>query len=242
MVYEITVDSFQGPLDLLLYLIEKDQVDIYDIPISQITDQYIRYIKDWNELNLDVASEFLVMAATLLEIKSKVLLPQKEEINDQIIEEEDPRQELIEKLIEYKKYKNISLYFKDKEKNEEKIIYKDPEYFREFEEINEKIDIDLNLLCRSFKDILIKQDFANNENQRYHEIEIDTYTVQKKMEDIIYKMNQCNSIQFSILFQKCNSKNECIMVFLALLELIKLNKVIVNQNSLFEDFVIFKSQ
>lgn len=241
MSYEIAIDSFQGPFDLLLYLIEKDQVDIYDIPISQITDQYINHIKGWNELNLDVASDFLVMAATLLEIKSKVLLPQKTAIDDQGLEEEDPRQELIEKLIEYKKYKNISLYFKDKEKNEEKVIYKDPEYFPEFAEINKKIDIDLNLLCKSFKNILIQQDISKSENQKFHEVEIDEYTVQKKMEDILCHLDQYNCIQFSTLFQDCKSRNEFIMAFLALLELIKLNVVTVNQNSLFEDFNIFKT-
>jgi segregation and condensation protein A len=240
MSYEIAIDSFQGPLDLLLHLIEKNKVDIYDIPISQITDQYMEYIKEWNELNLDVASEFLVMAATLLEIKSKVLLPKKEEFDDQG-DEEDPRQELIEKLIEYKKYKNISLYFKDKEKREEKVLYKDPEYFPEFEEINEEIDIELDLLCRAFKNILIKQDLSNSDNKLYHEIEIDIYTVKEKMNDINKILDKYTSIQFSKLFDQCNTKNELVTIFLAILELIKIKRIIVNQDNLFEDFIIFKS-
>lgn len=241
MSYEIAIDSFQGPLDLLLHLIEKNKVDIYDIPISQITDQYMEYIKEWKELNLDVASEFLVMAATLLEIKSKMLLPKKEETDEQTMEEEDPRQELIEKLIEYKKYKEISQYFKDKEIKEKKVLYKDPEYFPELEEINKEIDIELELLCKVFKRILINQDIINDEDRRFHEIEIDIYTVQEKIKDIINKLDKFNSIQFSKLFKQCHSKNEFITIFLAILELIKLKRIIVNQDNLFEDFFIFKS-
>ncbi|HHT51551.1 MAG TPA: segregation/condensation protein A [Eubacteriaceae bacterium] len=239
MVYQITIDSFQGPLDLLLHLIEKNKLDIYDIPISKITDQYMEYIKQWKELNLDVTSEFLVMASTLLEIKSRELLPKKNMAEEQE-EEGDPRQELIEKLIEYRKYKNISQYLKNQENIERKVLYKDPEYFPEFEEINKKIDIELDLLCMAFKNILLKQDLLNKDVELFHEIELETYTVQEKMQTLLEQINQYKSINFSTLFTYCNSKNELITTFLAILELAKLKSIKIMQNSLFGDFIIYK--
>ncbi len=239
MSYQITIDSFQGPLDLLLHLIEKNKLNIYDIPISQITDQYMDYIKEWKELNLDVASEFLVMASSLLELKSRELLPKNKEVEDQE-ELGDPRQELIEKLIEYKKYKNISLYFKSQESIEKKVLYKDPEYFPEFEEINKRIDIELDLLCIAFKNILLKQDLLRKESDLFHEIKADTYTVQEKMKELLEQFTKFKSIKFSRLFTYCNSKNELITTFLALLELAKLKSIRIIQNNLFDDFIICK--
>lgn len=239
MSYQITIDSFQGPLDLLLHLIEKNKLNIYDIPISQITDQYMDYIKEWKELNLDVASEFLVMASSLLELKSRELLPKNKEVEDQE-ELGDPRQELIEKLIEYKKYKNISLYFKSQESIEKKVLYKDPEYFPEFEEINKRIDIELDLLCIAFKNILLKQDLLRKESDLFHEIKADTYTVQEKMKELLEQFTKFKSIKFSRLFTYCNSKNELITTFLALLELAKLKSIRIIQDNLFDDFIICK--
>ncbi len=240
MSYEITLDSFQGPLDLLLHLIEKNKVDIYDIPISEITNQYMEYIHQWSELNLDVASEFLVMAATLLEIKSKLLLP-NDKVEDQLMMEEvDPRQELVKRLLEYKKYKKISLYFKEREEKEEKIVYKDPEYFPQFDILQPDIQIEVDLLCKVYKRILRKRNFLENKKKTFHEIEKDVYTVDDKMKEVSTIVNQLGFVKFSILFDQCNSKNELITIFLAILELIKQKKVSVDQKNLFDDFYIFR--
>ncbi|MBQ6835061.1 MAG: segregation/condensation protein A, partial [Lachnospiraceae bacterium] len=124
------LESFEGPLDLLLHLIEKNKVNIYDIPIAMITDQYLEYVKHMEEESLDVVSEFLVMAATLLDIKARMLLPK--EVNEEG-EEEDPRAELVERLLEYKTYKYMSLELKDMELDAEKIFYKSPTIPKEVE-------------------------------------------------------------------------------------------------------------
>ena len=124
------LESFEGPLDLLLHLIEKNKVNIYDIPIAMITDQYLEYVKHMEEESLDVVSEFLVMAATLLDIKARMLLPK--EVNEEG-EEEDPRAELVARLLEYKTYKYMSLELKDMELDAEKIFYKSPTIPKEVE-------------------------------------------------------------------------------------------------------------
>lgn len=125
MAYNIKLEAFEGPFDLLFHLIEKNEIDLYDIPINEVTDQYIHYIKTMEELDLDVTSEFLVMAATLLEIKSKLLLPVEVVENEQLeFEEVDPRNELVRKLLEYKKYKLAAEVFKEKESLLSKLYFK----------------------------------------------------------------------------------------------------------------------
>jgi segregation and condensation protein A len=126
MTISIKLDVFEGPLDLLLHLIRKAEVDIYDIPIAEITDQYISYLKAMEELDLDIASEFLVMAATLIEIKSRMLLPKKASTDDELSADEDPRVELVEKLVEYKKYKEFAGVLKEIESSNA-IFFKSPE-------------------------------------------------------------------------------------------------------------------
>lgn len=240
MSYEITLDSFQGPIDLLLHLIEKNKVDIYDIPISEITNQYMEYIHQWNDLNLDIASEFLVMAATLLEIKSKLLLP-NDKVEDQLMMEEiDPRQELVKRLLEYKKYKKISLYLKKREEREEKIVYKDPEYFPQLNILQPNIQIKVDLLCKAYKKLLRKKFFLENKKKTFHGIERDIYTVDGKMKEVFTIVSQLGFVKFSILFKQCSSKDELITIFLAILELIKQKKVSIDQKNLFDDFYIFK--
>lgn len=238
MAYEVVLNSFQGPLDLLLHLIEKDKLDINDIPISEITSQYMQYIQKWNSINLDVASEFIMMAATLVEIKSKMLLPNQEVFEEECItEESDPRQELVERLIEYKRFKNISQFFKELESNEGKVIYKDPEYFHEIAKIKQELKIDSNLLFKSFKRILLRQDMLKNQ-ENYHHIQSEIFTIEEKIEEVLKKIENVKQIKFSLLFHQCESNNELITIFLALLELIKMNKVLIKQQELFEDFYI----
>ena len=133
------LEKFEGPLDLLLHLIEKNKINIYDIPIAEITDQYLEYVSCMEEESLDVVSEFLVMAATLLDIKARMLLPR--EVSEEG-EEEDPRAELVERLLEYKTYKYMSLELKDMEVDADKVFYKAPTIPREVEKYEEPVDLD----------------------------------------------------------------------------------------------------
>ena len=133
------LEKFEGPLDLLLHLIEKNKINIYDIPIAKITDQYLEYVSRMEEESLDVVSEFLVMAATLLDIKARMLLPR--EVSEEG-EEEDPRAELVERLLEYKTYKYMSLELKDMEVDADKVFYKAPTIPREVEKYEEPVDLD----------------------------------------------------------------------------------------------------
>ena len=146
------LSSFEGPLDLLLHLISKNEIDIYDIPIVEITKQYLDYIYNLNDLDMEVASEFVVMASTLLEIKSKMLLPVEVDENE---EEIDPREDLVARLIEYKAFKELTKELKESEKIYNSTVTKDPEYYSEIKEEYVVEDIDLTLLSKALRSILI---------------------------------------------------------------------------------------
>ena len=155
------LEKFEGPLDLLLHLIEKNKVNIYDIPIAEITDQYMEYVRQMDEENLDVVSEFLVMAATLLDIKARMLLPK--EVNEEG-EEEDPRAELVMRLLEYKKYRLMSEELKDMESGADRVFYKDPTIPPEVKEYAEPVDLDklldgvtLTKLQKIFESVMKRQ-------------------------------------------------------------------------------------
>lgn len=163
----IKIGSFEGPFDLLFHLIEKNKVNIYDIPISEITGQYMDYLFDMQKMDLDIASEFFLMAATLLHIKSKMLLPSRQQENAED-EEADPREEIREKLIEYKKYKGFSLYLQDMEEKWSGIYYKLPELYV-VEITNDKLVVSNELLINSYIELLKRN--KNKANQRIGEME-----------------------------------------------------------------------
>ncbi|WP_066500080.1 segregation and condensation protein A [Abyssisolibacter fermentans] len=240
MEYKVILDSFEGPLDLLLHLIDKAEVDIYDISITQITDQYLSYLEKMEELDLEITSEFLVMAATLLVIKSKMLLPKekKDKLFDN--EEMDPRDELIQKLIEYKKFKAAALDLKDKEIIQSMIYAKpqeDMDYYQE-ESIQLTFDgIKLNNLVNALYKVLRKNKYKTNENT-FDNIHRDSITIEESMEYILYSLSKLNVINFEEIFANNVSKFEVVVTFLALLELIKLNKVTVYQKDNFEQIEI----
>ena len=157
----VKLDAFEGPLDLLLHLIEKNKIDIYDIPIVEITNQYMEYIRAMEQEDLNVMSEFLLMAATLLDIKCRMLLPR--EVNEEG-EEEDPRQELVEQLLQYKMYKYMSLELKDRQVEGELIFFREPDIPQEVEEYIEPVNLDellsgvtLGRLNQVFQDVLRRQ-------------------------------------------------------------------------------------
>lgn len=239
MAYNIKIKVFEGPFDLLFHLIHKNQIDIYDIPITEITDQYILYIEQLEKLNLDNTSEFLVMAATLIEIKSKMLLPIENTTEVQLeIDEVDPRQELVNRLLEYKKYKNIAEDFKIKEKRYHKIFFKPREEFilEDSEKMLDNINIE-HLLSSLNKCINKKAKEITPEKTMRH-IKRDVVTIEDKTKHILELLEQRNKIQFQDMFLASSSKLDVITSFLALLELIKLNNVVAKQNNIYSNIII----
>lgn len=244
MGYKVILETFEGPLDLLCHLIEKSKIDIYDIPISEITDQYLDYLKKMNEMDLEVTSEFLVMASTLLEIKSKMLLP-KEKNNDgeQLEIEEDPREELVTKLIEYKKYKEVAKKLKSKENIQKKALFKPKEEI-EIED-NEKIDLKsicMEDLVKAFNKVLKKRYNYSENLIDINEIEKDDITIEEGINKITTALNKKNKIKFNDLFNNRTSIDEVIVIFLSILELIKQKKIIATQKNNFSDILICLKQ
>ena len=238
MPLNIKLDVFEGPLDLLLHLIRKSEVDIYNIPISEITDQYISYLKEMEELDLDIASEFLVMAATLIEIKSKMLLPKKKD--DETAADEDPRTELVEKLVEYKRYKEFAYMLKGIEENNE-IYFKPPEIIDDLEENKEIFfkNITLDGLMHAFSKIVKEHENRYNERSVIPEnIDYDEYRIEDKMDEITRMLTIKKTAPFKEFFENASSKMELIVMFLAVLELIKERFVKVVQYESFGDIVL----
>ncbi len=237
----IKIQNFEGPFDLLFHLLEKNKVNIYDIPINEITDQYMEYLFGMQELNLEIASEFLVMAATLLHIKSKMLLPDKKEISE---EEPDPREELILKLIEYKKYKGFSSVLKEREKEWEKVFYKLPEVI-DFSYEEEILDLSPEELIRAYTDILdrnIKKMNKSNPAKMAQIIEHEKVSLRGKMKEIIRKLLERSFFAFSEMFPfKSRTRLEIVTGFLAILELSKLSKIKLDQNKQFSDIMIIRN-
>lgn len=236
MSIKVKLENFEGPLDLLLHLIEKAEVDIYDIPIAEITQQYLEYLELMQELDLEVASEFIVMAATLVEIKSKMLLPKpKKEDNSDI--EIDPREELVQKLIEYKRYKEFTLLLKDKIQVYEKVFYKSPEpienYISDFTSIT---GVSAELLARTLKDIIKKN--TTKTKRVYNQIYRDVFTIDDKIKEITKLLITRQSFYFEELFREAIDKYEIIVTFLATLEMIKRRLIIVEQQMNFDRILI----
>lgn len=241
MAFDIKLETFEGPLDLLLHLIKSAKVDIYDIPIAEITDQYIKYIDDMNDINLDNASEFLIMAATLLEIKSRMLLPKQKQENDE--EEEDPRKELVYKLVEYKKYKEFAKQLKSIE--EDNIIYfKQPEPVSGVNKGEADFkNVTVEGLMFAFKNVLNSYKNKFNKNSRIPEnINYDEYKIEDKIKYITDIVEDKKSVKFSYFFESCQNKMELIVTFLAMLELIKLKYIAAYQKNNFDDILIEKQE
>ena len=236
MALNIKLQAFEGPLDLLLHLIEKAEVDIYDIPIAEITDQYLQFINLMDIHDLEVSSEFIVMAATLLEIKSKMLLPKpkKEENGTESI---DPREELIRKLIEYKKYKDASLQLKEKLGIYDKVFYKPPEPIENYiNDVTSISNVSLDMLYISFRNILLKNESKTRNN--FKEIYREVVTVDDKIRLINKLLASKPSFYFDDLFLSCSNRYETIVTFLAVLELIKRRSLLIEQEKSFARILI----
>ena len=237
--YAIKIDNFEGPLDLLCHLIDKNKMNIYDINLSEITDQYIEYLKEQEKMNLEIASEFLVMASTLLYLKSKNLLPKQEEEEEEITEEE-----LIRRIIEYKKFKEISKVFKQNYLEYSNRYFKLPE---EIELPKQKIekDYDKSVIPDIYKDVIEKNEQKINQNAKNIEkIAItDNYTVASKVRQMFKVLVKQKSFIFNKLFSiKKHNKQEVVTAFSGLLELSRRSKVETDQEKLFGDILVKKEK
>ena len=239
----VKLQVFEGPLDLLLHLIDKNKIDIYDIPIVEITNQYMDYIKAMEREDLNVMSEFLVMAATLLDIKCKMLLP-KEVTEDG--EEEDPRQELVEQLLQYKMYKYMSYELRDRELDGGRTMYKDPTIPEEVMDYVEPVDLDellgdltLATLNRVFQDVIRRQeDKIDPVRSKFGKLEKEEVTVEEKLETVTDYAREHKHFSFRTLLGSPKSKMQTVVTFLAVLQLIKEGILIVQQEHAFDDIMI----
>lgn len=242
MAIEVKLNTFEGPLDLLLHLIEKNKVDIYDIPISQITEQYLEYVKAMEEEDLDVMSEFLVMAANLLKIKTKMLLPKLEEEED----EDDPREELVRRLIEYKIYKYASMQLKDREYEAAKVFFKQKRLPEEVlmyrEEVNPKDvigDLTLLELQKVFQFVMRKRvDKLDPIRSKFGEIKREEISLEDKLVEVENLIFQKRQLIFRELLEGQESKEMVVVTFLSILELIKVGKVNVIQEGIGQEIQI----
>lgn len=239
----VKLDAFEGPLDLLLHLIEKNKIDIYDIPIVEITNQYMEYIRAMEQEDLNVMSEFLLMAATLLDIKCRMLLPR--EVNEEG-EEEDPRQELVEQLLQYKMYKYMSLELKDRQVEGELIFFREPDIPQEVEEYIEPVNLDellsgvtLGRLNQVFQDVLRRQkEKIDPVRSRYGKIEKEEVTLPEKLQYMESYMQSHKSFSFRNLLEAQSSRTQIVVTFLAMLELMKTGRIRISQEEAFSDIQI----
>lgn len=243
MSIDIKITNFEGPFDLLLHLIKKNEMDIYNIRILEITNQYLQYLKEMKEMDLDITSEFVVIAATLIEIKSRFLLP-KPKVENEEDDEKDVAKELIDKLLLYKKFKAASEFFMERERNAGIMFTKKPEIIEQKEDkkctaadlLKDLTMLDLyNIFNELMNNYLSK---INPEATIEDKIKIETYKIEDKMEEIKSIISGNSRLHFTKVIASYKSKTEVIVTFLALLELIKLKDVRVIQEGNFKDIYI----
>ena len=239
----VKLQVFEGPLDLLLHLIDKNKVNIYDIPIAMITDQYLEYVNAMDRQDLNVVSEFLVMAATLIDIKSKMLLPKQ--VNEEG-EEEDPREELVRQLLEYKMYKYMSLELRDRELDAGRAMYKKPTVPEEVLAYEAPVDLDklledvtLAKLNNIFKQVMQRvEDKVDPIRSKFGKIEKEEVSLPDKMEYVKEYASVHKHFSFKDLLLQQKSKMHVIVSFLAILELMKIGFINIVQEEIFDDIII----
>lgn len=242
MNLEIKLQAFEGPLELLLHLIDKNKVNIYDIPIVVITEQYLEYVYQMQEQDYGVMSDFLVMAANLISIKAKMLLPKEEKEE----EEEDPRDELVRRLIEYKMYKFAAMELKDMELDSGRNFFKDANIPKEVLEYKEEVDpkelvdgLTLARLNEIFQSLLKRQvDKVDTIRSNFGKIEREEISLEVRMEEIRCAIQGLKDINFRTLFDGIPTKNKMIVTFLSILELMKVGKISIRQDSIFGEIWI----
>ena len=243
MAISYKLEKFEGPLDLLLHLIEKNKVDIYDIPIVEITKQYLDYVNQMEKEDLNIVSDFLVMAATLLDIKSRMLLPVPETEEG---EEEDPRAELVARLLEYKKYKLMAQELADMEDAAGDVLFKVPTVPKEVAKYEPPVDLDqlldgltLAKLQRIFDSIMRRQkEKVDPIRSKFGTIRREPDSLEAKIMDVMHYARKHRKFSFRQMLEKQNDKTEVVVTFLALLELMKVGKIHLTQEHLFDDMCI----
>jgi segregation and condensation protein A len=229
----IRLEAFEGPLDLLLHLIKKEEVDIWNIPIAHITEQYLEYIQIMKDLNINLAGEWLMMAATLIYIKSRMLVPQEQKSEDQADEMEDPRQELVYQLMEHQKFKNAAEMLYTREEVENAVWNKPPAEV--LDDGTEVVAVTLFELLRAFHEVVLRF-----EAQRTMEVAQEEVSVEQKITDIRKRFLVHDKLFFSSFFTEATSKKHLIVLFLALLELVRLREIWLYQKKAFEEIHISK--
>ena len=234
-MYTVSIDEFDGPLDLLLHLIKKSDINIYDIKIEEIAKQYLDYINQMQEMNLNIASEYLVMAAELIEMKSSNLLPKKEVVTDE--EEIDPKENLINRLLEYQKYKEITSSLKIMEQERQKIFDKNPENMENYidsNNTNTNIELDINLIVNSFMNVLNRQKELKPLNTKITKKE---YSVTKRSNEIKSILKIKKEVKLEELLE-IMSKDYLITTFLSVLDLVKKEEINVIQDNNFDSILL----
>jgi segregation and condensation protein A len=237
MSYKVKLDIFEGPLDLLLYLIRKDEINVYDIPITLILEQYMQYMELMRLLDLNIAGEFIVMAATLMQIKSKMLLPQETSLEEEIPEDEsDPRAELVKRLLEYQQFKEAAETLRFKERARQDIFKRQP-VLEDKESGESYFEASLFDLISAFSKAL-----KDVPKELIYEVIKDEFTVEGKVHDLLHLLVETPHIKLSQLFSNAKSKLEAIATFLAVLELIRLKEIMVVQKNVFGDIEVFRNK
>ncbi len=240
----VKLQVFEGPLDLLLHLLEKNKVNIYDIPIAEITNQYMEYIAEMKRQDLNIVSEFLVMAATLIDIKSRMLLPVPE--TEEEAEPEDPRAELVQQLLEYKMYKCMAYELRDRQMDAERVLFKAPTIPPEVADYETPVnlgelvsDVTLAKLNEIFKSIMKKQvDKIDPVRSKFGKIEKEEVSLSEKMAYLEEYCRLHSVFRFRQLLEAQAGKMEIIVTFLAILELMKVGKIFISQEHTFDDILI----
>jgi segregation and condensation protein A len=231
----IRLDAFEGPLDLLLHLIKREEIDIWNIPIAHITEQYLEYLSIMRDLNINLAGEWLMMAATLIYIKSSMLVPQEQKSGTSEEQAEDPRNELVYQLLEHQKFKNAAEMLYTREEVENAVWNKPPSDV--LEDGNEVVAVTLFDLLRAFREVV--QRF---EATRVMEVEQENVTIEQKIEDIRKRFLVHDKLLFSSFFAEARSKRHLIVIFLALLELVRLREIWLYQKKAFDEIQISKAK
>jgi len=231
--YPVKLEIFEGPLDLLLFLITKNEIDIYDIPISLITQQYLEYLEMMKDLDLEVAGEFVLMAATLIRIKAQMLLPKTDEEET----EEDPRAELVSALLEYKKYKDLSVLLKQKEKERSQFFPRsDFSYLGLDNEKKDEIEMSLCDLLDAFKKVC-----HSAPQEIFHRVEIQEVDLSQRVDHILSYLKNKERVKFAELFLDNPVRLVMVVTFIAILELIRLRKIKIFQQRSFSEIWVYRN-
>lgn len=240
MSYKVKLDIFEGPFDLLVYLIENARMSIYDIQISEITDQYLRYLQQMQSLDINVATEFMVLAAALIEIKSKMLLPRMKKDGEEIIEE-DPRTELVQRILEYKRFKTAAEVLEQYEEYNKRIFEKPQEDLTQFtKEAEEYLNLDLRQFVRTFHLFLRKKKNLEDMKKNYSRVERQQITVESKINHIkgIFRVKAKRRLNFKELLPPQSSRSDVVITFISVLEMMRQKSMMAKQNVNFGEITL----